>query len=172
MLSVRWNRFRVCSACDKIVSAYAQHTHAIIFEKYSKIPNKMQVLTINNRNFQKPSRNPSNRNKQKIWRKKLLDSSSKKFGSAPRMLSHRGNVRTSKFCRKSKEKKRIFFKNLRRAYKDLIEVKKNSQLSHACVPLKVILSQRCSILALYAKCNKNSRILCKTRVLNWAMTLN
>jgi len=25
MLSVRWNRFRVCSACDEIVSAYAQH---------------------------------------------------------------------------------------------------------------------------------------------------
>jgi hypothetical protein len=32
MLSLRWNRFRVCSACDKIVSTYAQHTHAIIFE--------------------------------------------------------------------------------------------------------------------------------------------
>ncbi len=32
MLSMRWNRFRVCSACDKIISAYAQHTHAIIFE--------------------------------------------------------------------------------------------------------------------------------------------
>jgi hypothetical protein len=39
MLSVRWNRFLVCSLCDKIVSMYAQHTHAIIFEKYSKIPN-------------------------------------------------------------------------------------------------------------------------------------
>ncbi len=38
LLSVRWNRSCVCSACDKIVSAYAQHTHAIIFEKYSKIP--------------------------------------------------------------------------------------------------------------------------------------
>ncbi len=34
-----WNWFRVCWACDKIVSAYAQHTHAIIFEKYSKISN-------------------------------------------------------------------------------------------------------------------------------------
>ena len=39
MLSMRWNWFRVCSACDKIVSAYAQHTHAIIFENDSKIPN-------------------------------------------------------------------------------------------------------------------------------------
>ncbi len=39
MLSVRWNRFLVCSVCDKIVSAYAQHTHATILENYSKIPN-------------------------------------------------------------------------------------------------------------------------------------
>ncbi len=38
MLSMRWNRFHVCSACDKIVSAYAQHTNAIIFENDSKIP--------------------------------------------------------------------------------------------------------------------------------------
>ncbi len=39
LLSMRWNRFRVCWECDKIVSAYAQHTHAIIFENDSKIPN-------------------------------------------------------------------------------------------------------------------------------------
>ncbi len=39
MLSMRWNWFRVCSACDKIVSAYAQHTHATIFKNDSKIPN-------------------------------------------------------------------------------------------------------------------------------------
>ncbi len=29
MLSVRWKRFLVCSVCDKIVSTYAQHAHAI-----------------------------------------------------------------------------------------------------------------------------------------------
>jgi hypothetical protein len=39
MLSVQLNRFFVCSVCDKIISAYAQHAHAIIFENYSKIPN-------------------------------------------------------------------------------------------------------------------------------------
>jgi hypothetical protein len=38
-LSMRGNSFLVCSACDEIVSAYAQHTHAIIFENDSKIPN-------------------------------------------------------------------------------------------------------------------------------------
>jgi hypothetical protein len=30
----------------------------------------MQILTINNRNFEKPSRNPSNRTKVKILKKK------------------------------------------------------------------------------------------------------
>jgi hypothetical protein len=29
----------------------------------------------------------------------------------------------------------IFLENLPRAYKDLIKVKKNSKISHACVPL-------------------------------------
>ncbi len=42
----------------------------------------MQILTLNNRNFQKPSRNPSNRTKVKSLKKNSLDSSSKKFGSA------------------------------------------------------------------------------------------
>ncbi len=47
MLSVRQNRFCVCSAYDKIVSA-------IIFENTQKYQIKMQILTKNNRNFQKP----------------------------------------------------------------------------------------------------------------------
>jgi hypothetical protein len=53
------------------------------------------------------------------------------------MLSHRENVRASKFWRKSKEKKRNVFENLPRTYKDLIQVKKNSKLFHACVPLRM-----------------------------------
>jgi hypothetical protein len=44
------------------------------------------------------------------------------------MLSHGENVRTSKFWRKSKEKKRIFFENLPREYKDLILVKKKIKI--------------------------------------------
>ncbi len=82
MLSVRWNRFLICSVCDKIVSTDAQDVNAIIFKNYWKIPNKMQILTINNQNFEKPSRNPSNRPKWKFWEKIFLDSSPKKFGSA------------------------------------------------------------------------------------------
>ncbi len=41
----------------------------------------MQILTINNPNFEKPSRNPSNRTKVKIFGKNFFDTS-KKFGSA------------------------------------------------------------------------------------------
>ncbi len=108
MLSMRWNRFRACSACDKIVSANAQHTHAIIFENDSKISIKMQIS---------PIKNPILKNrlgtyligpKWRFWRKKILDISQKNL--VLRMLSHRGNVRTSKFWRKSKEKKRNFFR--------------------------------------------------------------
>jgi len=46
----------------------------------------MQISPIKNKNFEKLSRNLSNRTKVKIL-KNLV----------PRMLSHRGNVRTSKF---------------------------------------------------------------------------
>jgi hypothetical protein len=42
----------------------------------------MQILTINNRNFKKPYRKPSNRTKVEILKKKFLDSSAKKLGSA------------------------------------------------------------------------------------------
>ncbi len=79
----------------------------------------MQILPIKNPNFEKPSRNLSDRTKVKILKKNFLLDISKK-NLVPRMLSHRGNVRTSKFWRKSKEKKQKNFANLRRAYKDLI----------------------------------------------------
>jgi hypothetical protein len=79
----------------------------------------MQISAIKNKNFEKLSRNPSNRTKVKILKKKNFWVSLKKY-LVPRMLSHCGNVRISKFWRKSKEKKRNFFANLRRAYKDLI----------------------------------------------------
>jgi hypothetical protein len=68
----------------------------------------MQISPIKNPNFEKPSRNLSNRTKVKILKKKNFWISLKK-NLVPRMLSHRGNVRTSKFWRKSKEKKRNFF---------------------------------------------------------------
>jgi hypothetical protein len=42
----------------------------------------MQISPIKNPNFEKLSRNLSNRTKVKIWRKKCLDISQKMFGSA------------------------------------------------------------------------------------------
>jgi hypothetical protein len=64
----------------------------------------MQNLTINNQNFQ----NPSNRTKVKILKKNFGIAHQKNL--VLRMLSHRRNVRTSKFWRKSKKKKRNFFR--------------------------------------------------------------
>jgi hypothetical protein len=68
----------------------------------------MLILPLKNQNFEKPSRNLSNRTKVKILKKKNFGYLSKK-NLVPRMLSHRGNVGTLKFWRKSKEKKRNFF---------------------------------------------------------------
>ncbi len=127
MLSMRWNRFRVCSACDEIGSVYAQHAIksfprmlSIRMLKFSKMTQKslikMQISPIKIPNFDKPSRNPSNRTKVKILEKKNCRISLKK-NLVPRLLSHRGNVWTSKFCRKSKKKKRNFFQKFT---KDLI----------------------------------------------------
>jgi hypothetical protein len=42
----------------------------------------MQISPLKNLNFEKPSRNPSNRTKVKILKKKFWDLSQKKFGSA------------------------------------------------------------------------------------------
>ncbi len=42
----------------------------------------MQIAPLKNINFEKPSRNPSNRTKVKILEKNFLDINKKKFGSA------------------------------------------------------------------------------------------
>jgi hypothetical protein len=69
----------------------------------------MKISTIKNRNFEKPFRNPSNRIKVNFLKKNFFwISLQKNFVS--RMLSHSENVRTLKFWRKSKEKKRNVFR--------------------------------------------------------------
>ena len=67
----------------------------------------MLISTIKNQIFQKPFRNPSNRTHVNILKKKFLDISPKNL--VPGMLSLRENIRTSKFWRKSKEKKQKIF---------------------------------------------------------------
>ncbi len=118
MLSMRWNRFHVCSACDKVVSPYAQHMHAIIYENDSQTLIKVQISPIKNQNFKNRLGTHLIGPKWRFWEKFFWISLKKNL--VPRMFSHRGNVRTSKFWRKSKKKKQNFFANLRRAYKDLI----------------------------------------------------
>ncbi len=59
----------------------------------------MQISPIKNQNFEKPSRNLSNRTNVKILRKNFLDTSQK-------------NVRTSKFWRKSKKNKQKKFSKI------------------------------------------------------------
>jgi hypothetical protein len=76
----------------------------------------MQISPIKNQNFEKPSRNLSDRTKVKICEKKFFWISLKK-NLVLRMLSHRGNVRTSKFWRKSKDKKQIFFRKFTKGIK-------------------------------------------------------
>jgi hypothetical protein len=78
----------------------------------------MQILTINNRNFEKPSRNPSNRTEVKILEKKHFWIAHHK-NLVPRivtseMFEHRNSGENR---RKRSEN---FFENLQRAYKDLI----------------------------------------------------
>jgi hypothetical protein len=80
----------------------------------------MQISPIKNQNFEKPSRNLSNRTKVKILKKKFLDISQKKFGSAyaqsPRKCS---NI---KILSKIEGKEAKFFRKFTKGiqYKDLI----------------------------------------------------
>ncbi len=95
---------------------------------------KMQISPIKHQNFEKPSRNPSNRTKVKILKKKNFWISKKKFGFAyaqsPRKCS---NI---EILAKIEGKEAIFFWKI---YDGHIRIwfrsKKNSKLSHACVPL-------------------------------------
>jgi hypothetical protein len=67
----------------------------------------MQILTINNRNFEKLSENPSNRNKVKILGKDFFIPHQKNL--VLRILSHRENVRTLKFWQNIEGKESNFF---------------------------------------------------------------
>ncbi len=89
----------------------------------------MQILTINNRNLKNRLGTHQIGPKWKFWKTIFFIAHQKNL--VPRMLSHRENVRTSKFWQKSKEN----FENWPRAYKVLIYAKKNSKLSHVGVPL-------------------------------------
>jgi hypothetical protein len=77
---MRGNSFLVCSACDEIGSAYAQHAIksfsrmlSILMLYFPKMTQKslikMQISPVKNLNFEKPSRNLSYTTKVKIFKK-------------------------------------------------------------------------------------------------------
>jgi hypothetical protein len=76
----------------------------------------MQISPLKNPNFEKPSRNLSNRTKVKILKKKFFWISPKK-NLVQHMLSHRGNVEHQNSGENLRKRGETFF---RRAYKDLI----------------------------------------------------
>jgi hypothetical protein len=79
----------------------------------------MQISPIKNPNFEKPSRNLSNRTKVKILEKKIFGYLSKKIwfcvcSVTAEMFEHRNSGENRR------KRSEIFFENLPRAYKDLI----------------------------------------------------
>jgi hypothetical protein len=79
----------------------------------------MQISPIKNPNFEKLSRNLSNRTEVKILKKKFFGYLSKKIwfrecSVTAEMFEHRNSGENRR------KRSEIFFKNLRRAYKDLI----------------------------------------------------
>ena len=102
---------------------------------------KMQISTKKNQNLEKPSRNPSIRTIVKILKKNFVGYLSKKIWF--RICSVTVEMFELRNSGKNRRKlSKIFFENLPRAFKDLIEVKKKSKISHACVPLRC---RRCKI---------------------------
>jgi hypothetical protein len=147
-LSMRGNSFLVCSACDEIGSAYAQHATksfprmlSIRMLKFSKMTQKslikMQISPIKNQIVKNRLGTHLVGPKWRFWKKHFLDISQKKFGSAyaqsPRKCS---NI---EIMAKIEGKEANFFSKI---YEGHIRIwfrsKKNSKLSHACVPLKEV----------------------------------
>ncbi len=108
----------------------------------------MKILTINNRNFQKPSRNPSNRTKVKIQEKKCFGQLIKKIwfrvcSVTAEMFEHRNSGENRR------KRSEMFFENLRRAYKDLIQVKKNFKIISCLCTFNLGICMKCKYITLY-----------------------
>ncbi len=101
----------------------------------------MQISPIKNSNFEKPSTNLSKRTKVKILKNKFLGYLSKKIwfrvcSVTAEMFEHRNSGENQ---RKLSE---IFFENLPRAYKDLIQVKKKFKIISCLCTFKVYCTVR------------------------------
>ncbi len=107
---------------------------------------KMQILPIKNQYFENPSRNPSNRTKVKILGEKFFGYLSKKI--LFRVCSFTAEMFEHWNSGKNRRKEAKFFSKI---YEGHIRIwfrsKKNSKLSHACVPLTSLQSS-CPLLFL------------------------
>ncbi len=97
----------------------------------------MQISPIKKKNFEKPSRNPSNRTKVKILKKNYFGYLSKKIwfrvcSVTAEMFEHRNSGENRR------KRSEILFENLRRAYKDLIQVKKKFKIISCLCTFKVL----------------------------------
>jgi hypothetical protein len=121
--------------CDKIVSAYAQHAHAIIFENYLKITNLNA-----NYNYKK-SKFLKNRlgahligPKWTLWRKNF-GISPKQFGSANAQSLRK--CLNFKILAKIEGKEAKFFSKIYQGIKGFDLGQEKFRIIHACVPLTV-----------------------------------
>ncbi len=79
----------------------------------------MQISSVKNQNFEKPSRNLSDRTKVKILKKKFFWISLQKFGSAYAQSPQKcSNIEI--LAKIEGKEAKYFSQNLQRAYKDLI----------------------------------------------------
>jgi hypothetical protein len=90
----------------------------------------MQISTIKYPNFKKPFRNPSNRTQVNNLRKKILDTSPNKFGSAYAQLPQKCS--NFEILAKIEGKEANFFSKIYQRHIGFDLGKINSKLSHAC----------------------------------------
>jgi hypothetical protein len=113
-------------------------------------------LTIKNPNFEKPFRNPSNRTQVNIKKKIFWDISPKKIGSAyaqsPRKCSN-----FEILAKIEGKEAKFFLKICPGNIRIWFWSKKNSKLSHACVPLKGTVLWA-TVLLTFVTCNCKSEL--------------
>ncbi len=135
MLSVRRNRFLVCSVCDKMVSTYAQHALAIIFENTKKNPKlkckfRLKKIKILKNRLGTHIIGPQ----WTFWEKKNFGYLSKKFGSGYAQSTRKYSNFKILAKIEGKEAKKIS-----PIYQGHIRIwfrsKYKSKLFHACEPL-------------------------------------
>jgi hypothetical protein len=116
------------------------HFHLIMFKRHVVSESDYRNKDINNPNFEKPFRNPSNRTQ--VFLNKNFGYHSKKFGSAYAQSPRK--CLNFKILAKIKGKEAKFFSKIYQWHiRICFRQKKYSKLSHACVPLIINQTHKC-----------------------------